>query len=79
MIVHIADMIKKGIRNIKIRTVDTNIIVILLGYMPEFLELNKCTKIWADFGTANYRRLISINESYETLGESFSLAMIFFH
>ena len=59
--------------------VDMDVIVISLAYMLEFLDLNKCTKIWADFGTANYRRLISINESYETLGESFSLAMIFFH
>ena len=52
---------------------DTDVIVILLAFMPQFLELNENVCIWADFGTGDHRRLLSINDSYDELGDSISL------
>ena len=40
ILIHIADMIRIDITKIKLRTVDTDVIVIFLASMPQFLELN---------------------------------------
>ena len=78
IVIHIADMIRNDITKIKLRTVDTDVIVIMLAFMPQFLELNKNVCIWADFGTGDHRRLISINDSYDELGDSICLGLLFF-
>ena len=39
IVIHIADMIRNDINKIKLCTVDTAVIVILLAFMPQFLEL----------------------------------------
>ena len=72
-------MLLKDIRNIKLRTVDTDVIVILLSFMPQFIELDRNVKIWVDFGTGDFRRIISIHTAFVTLGEEISLALPFFH
>ena len=79
MVIHIKDMLEKDIANIKLRTVDTDVIVILLSFMPQFNELNESVKILTDFGTGEHRRTISINSSFNALGESTCLALPFFH
>ena len=79
IVIHIADMIRNDITKIKLRTVDTDVIVILLAFMPQFLELNENVCIWADFGTGDHRRLLSINDSYDELGDSICLGLLFFH
>ena len=46
------------------------------------IELKKCKQdvdIWIDFGTGQYRRLISINKSFQHLGQSTCLSLPFFH
>ena len=58
---------------------DTDVFVILLAFMLQFLELNENVCIWADFGTGDHRRLISINDSYDELGDSICLGLLFFH
>ena len=78
IVIHIADMIRNDITKIKLRTVDTDVIVILLAFMPQFFELNENVCIWADFGTCDHRRHISINDSYEELGDSICLGLLFF-
>ena len=78
IVIHIADMIRNEITIIKLRTVDTDVIVILLTFMPQFLELNENVCIWIDFGTGDHRRLISINDSYDELGDSICLGLLFF-
>ena len=47
--------------------------------MPQFLELNENVCIWADFGTGDHRRLPSINDSYDELGDFICLGLLFFH
>ena len=79
MVIHIKDMLEKDIANIKLRTVDTDVIVLLLSFLPQFNELNESVKILTDFGTGEHRRTISINSSFIALGESTCLALPFFH
>ena len=65
IVIHIADMIRNDINKIKLCTVDTAVIVILLAFMPQFLELNENVCIWAAFGTGDHRRLMmSLNILY---------------
>ena len=79
MLIYIKDMLAKDITNIILRTVDTDVIVILLAFMSQFIELNDNVMIWVDFGTGGHRRTISINSSFIALGESTCLALSFFH
>ena len=57
MILDIKDMIVNyGILDIVVRSMDTDVLVILLSFMTQFLELNENVKIWLDFGTGEGRR-----------------------
>ena len=51
--------------------VDSDIIVILLGFMGKFLEIDPDTSIEVDYGMTN-RRLIHIYDSHRMLGDSIS-------
>ena len=51
MVLDIKDMIvNDGILDIVVRSMDTDVLVILLSFMTQFLELNENVKIWLDFG-----------------------------
>ena len=57
MVLDIKDMIvNDGILDIVVRSMDTDVLVILLSFMTQFLELNENVKIWLDFGTGEGRR-----------------------
>ena len=77
--VHLAHMLDNQISKIIVRTGDTDVIIIILGFMSQFLFRNESTEIWVDFGTGHSRRVLDINQIYEHVGESISLAMPFFH
>ena len=79
IIVHISHMLDSQISKIIVRTGDTDVIVIILGFMAQFLWQNASTKIWVDFGTGENRRTFDINQIHEHVGESISLALPFFH
>ena len=67
IVIHIADMIRNDITKIKLRTVDTDVIVVMLAFMRQFL----CT--------GDHRRLLNINDSYDELGDYICLGLLFFH
>ena len=66
------------ITKIKVRTVDTDVIAILTSFMVQFRVLCPDVELWLDFESGTYRRNNSINESFECMGDSLSLAMPFF-
>ena len=78
LLLHVKEAVMRGRTNVIVRTVDSDIIVILLGFMDKFLEINPGTSIVVDYGVTN-RRLININDSYRNLGDSISKAVMFFH
>ena len=79
IICHIGHMIKAdNLTSIKVRSADTDVIVILLAFMPQFKLWNDHIRIWCDFGTGVNRKAISINSIYERLGEALCLAIPLF-
>ena len=78
LLLHVKEAVMKGRANVIVRTVDSDIIVILLGFMDKFLEINPGTSIVVDYGVTN-RRLININDSYRNLSDSISQAVMVFH
>ena len=78
LLLHVKEAAMRGRTNVIVRTVDSDIIVILLGFMDKFLDINPGTSIVVDYGVT-IRRLININDSYRHLGDSISKAAMFFH
>ena len=74
-------MIENGLLNIKVRSVDTDVILILLAFsfMKKFKLISDDVKVWCDFGTGDKRKTVSIHLLYEALGEGICLALPFFH
>ena len=80
MILHVKDMMAQNhCKCIQLRTVDTDVVVIALAFMPYLINYNNEVEIWIDFGKGDHRRLISLNQSFESLGHSLSKALLFFH
>ena len=80
MVLHIGDaMILRNKHEILVRTVDSDVIIILLGFFPQFLDYNEQVNLSVDYGTGNFWRVININNCYQHIGESNALAIQFFH
>ena len=79
MMIHIADMITHKVSSITVRSLDTDVLVILISFMPKFLSMMAKVKLWLDFGVGENRKVISINDCHENLGPSRCLGLLFFH
>ena len=79
IVVHLASMLNNQISEIIVRTGDTDFIIIIWGFMSQFLFRNESTEIWVDFGTGHSRRVLGPNKIYKHVGESKCLALPFFH
>ncbi|XP_071135420.1 uncharacterized protein [Mytilus edulis] len=75
IMVHIADAIKEGHTRVMIRTVDTDVVVIVVSC---FHAIN-AAEIWVAFGTGKHFRYISIHELANTLGLEKAYALPVFH
>ena len=60
IVCHIGDIISKGYSEIMVHTVDSDVIVILLGFMSEFMVANASVEITVDFKTRSRCKYISI-------------------
>ena len=68
VVVHIKNMIEHHQRtSITVRTVDSDVVVILAAFMTQFLEYSAQIKLWVDFGTGIHRRLIFINMTFNMI------------
>ena len=79
IVCHISDIISKGYSKIIDRTVDSDVVVILLGFMSEFMAANPSFEITVDFKTSSGRKYISINSIYSNLGSDICSGLPFFH
>lgn len=68
MVVHMVDALKKGSTNIMIRTVDTDVIIILIGQFHDILKEYPDVQIWVVFGTGKNIRNYHINTLCHHLG-----------
>ena len=79
MCLHVSDAIRKGARYVLVRTVDTDVIVILVGVFFELLKLNPNVQIWVAFGRGKNFRHYHINTICSEFGERKCRALPFFH
>ena len=78
IILHVLDCIRKGIRNIIVRSVDTDVVVLLIAYMPIILE-NGDIKVIAKCGVGKNLENLSINAIYQHNGLERCKQILFFH
>ena len=79
MCLHIADAAKHGARKIMVSTVDTDVIVILIGIFFRLSALYPDLQIWVAFGKGKSFRYYNISSICSKLGEQTSRALPFFH
>ena len=79
MCLHIADAAKHGARKIMVSTVDTDVLVILIGINFTMALLYPGIQIWVAFGKGENFRYYHINSICNNLGEKTSRSLQFFH
>ena len=77
--VHVNDALHKGAREVLVRTVDTDVIVILVGAFFRLNTMYPAANIWVGFGTGKHFQYYNINSICHQLGESKSTALPFYH
>ena len=80
MLAHVKDVIESSFgTKILIRASDTDVVVLIVAFFEQFIQYNEDVDIWIDFGSGDHRRFISINRSYNLIGDSINLGLQFFH
>ena len=79
IVVHIMSALQEGNKSILIRTVDTDVVVILLGKYSDILSTYPDTEIWIRLGTGTSLQNIHLRSVYEKLGVDISKGLPFFH
>ena len=79
MVVHVQHALEQGARSVLVRTVDTDVIVILAGVFHDLLVIQPLADIWVAFGTGKKYRFYHINNICKSLGEPKSRALPMFH
>ena len=62
IVLHTRDSIKRQVNTVLERTEDSDVVVILVSFLSQFLNTDKDTQLFVDFGVAKNRRLIKVNE-----------------
>ena len=79
LVVHILHALEQGLKSIEVRTIDTDVIVILVGAFVELTRVQPLADIWITFGMGKDFRFYSLNALCSTLGDSRSRALPVFH
>lgn len=77
--IHVQDAVRNGASKVLVRTVDTDVIVILVGIYFQLCEVYQDCEIWVGFGTGKHYKCYSINSICLHLGKRRSRALPFFH
>jgi len=79
MCVHLLDVLIKGARCVAIRTVDTDVVVILVGLFQDLATRFPNINLWVIFGMGKTYKEYHINTIYGSLGPAKSFALPCFH
>ena len=79
MFVHLQDALQYGYTNCLVCTVDTDILVILLGKFHQITSLCHNARIWVAFGSGKNYMHYDVNAIYEGLGREKCLSLPVFH
>ncbi len=77
--VHILHALKHGAKTVCVRTVDTDVVVILIGMFHDLCMAQPLAEIWIAFGMGKKYRFYHINAISKSLGEPKSRALPVFH
>ena len=72
-------MLTEGTSTILVRTVDTDVVVILVGKFHDLIAVNANVDVWVAFGMGRSFKYISINKICAALGEQKSRSLPVFH
>ena len=79
MCLHVADAVHKGATNVIVSTVDTDVVVILVGTFCQLKKMRPDVQLWVAFGNGKHYKRYHINSICEQLGEDKCVALPFFH
>ena len=79
ILVHLQDALNNGTTTYLVRTVDTDVVVIIVGKLHTLLNDHPSADVWIAFGTGKIFTHIHINEICNALGEHQSIALPVFH
>ncbi len=79
IIVHMHHALQQGLRRVEVRSVDTDVVIILVGVFYELLKTQSSADLWVAFGTGKNYRFLHINAICDSLGEPKSRALPVFH
>ena len=78
ILVHVKDALAKGGRSVLVRTVDTDVLVILITQFHTLSLTWPGLSFWVAFGMGKNFHLLSVNTTREYLGEQKCCALPFF-
>ena len=79
IVVHVLHALTHGAKTILVRTVDTDVVVILAGTFHDLVATQPLAVIWVAFGMSKNYRFYHINAICASLGEPQSRALPVFH
>ena len=81
ILIHLKDAILKGAKSksVMIRTVDTDVIVLLIGKFGELQTAYGHIEIWVSFGVGRNHQMYHINHLFNLLGAEKAKALPVFH
>ena len=80
IVCHIFDMVQNhNVSHISIRTADSDVIVIILGFMQQLIEIKHDITVLVDFKSSTSRKIISLNTIFSQLGSQICSSLPFFH
>lgn len=79
IVVHVLHALQQGCKTVQVRTVDTDVVVVLVGAIHKVLQSHPLADIWIAFGVGKSYKLHSVNAIYNILGASKSKALLMFH
>ena len=79
IVVHVKHALENGAKCIQVRTVDTDVVVVLIGVFHDLSQINADLDLWVAFGTGMNYTHYSINAICARLGERKSRSLPVFH
>ena len=79
IVVHVLHALQQGVKKIEICTVDTDVIIILMGAFHKLVKTQPVADIWVAFGMEKSYRFLSINAIFDSLDKQKTQALPLFH
>ena len=70
LLVHVRDAVNRGAKNVMIRTVDTDVVVIAVSDLSKLQELEPDVHIWIAFDMGKNFQYFSVHAIHESLGRA---------